>query len=399
MVKPKVLFVSPRFPFPLLRGDQLTVFKMCDYFSQHWDIDLLTFENPAKEAYLSKIPVKNIRILQNTLFDKLLAGIFFVLGTSLQKNFFASILKKSAVQNILETEQYDLIYVHTTRALHLIPEKFRPQTTCGVQISISLQNYRHFKREKGLKRLFYKIESARFRDYETKQLKNIPISFVITEDDRKWLNIPEEKSYLLPHGVDVDKFKRSGPYPTEFDRNFNIIFSGNLDFGPNLLAINRLVNVFHQIREEIPHATLSLIGKCTNKDLIKKLNNNPNIEMTGFVESFTPYFDKASLMINPLTVGSGLQNKVLESLSFGVPVICTKLANNGIKAPESCCIEADSDEDIIRACIDFYKKPEKALQMTQEAEKFVKTQFTWEYFLDKQKDILEEQLLSTEKIS
>ncbi|HMQ46010.1 MAG TPA: glycosyltransferase family 4 protein [Saprospiraceae bacterium] len=390
--KPKVLFIAPRFPYPLLRGDQLTVFKMCEYFRSYWDIDLLVFEQPEKEAYVSKIPVQHLYVLNNTLLDKAYSIVHFALGAPLQQHFFASALKQKAVNKHLSAG-YDFIYVHTTRPLHLIPKSFRTKTCCGVQISIALQNHRHYLREKGWLKLFYKMEAPRYRHYEKTQLKDIPLSFVITEDDRKWLDLSAETTHLLPHGVDVEKHERTAPYNTDFQQSFHLIFSGNLDFGPNVLAMERLQGICDRLKQQIPHIQLWLVGKCNNANLMKKYNDLEGVTMTGFVDSFTPYFNQAAVMINPLTVGSGLQNKVIESLSYGVPVVCTPLANNGIKAPASCCIEAETDEAICSAVLDIYQNPEKAASMHRAAAEWVRTHFTWEYFLEEQRQIIEKHFL------
>lgn len=391
-LRPKVLFIAPRFPYPLLRGDQLTVFKMCEYFRTYWDIDLLVFEQPEKQAYLQKIPVQNLFIINNSLLDKAYSALHFALGAPLQQHFFASALKQKAVNKYLAAG-YDFIYVHTTRPLHLIPKSLRAQTCCGVQISIALQNHRHYLREKGWLKLFYKMEAPRYRCYEQQQLKDIPLAFVITEDDRQWLQLDPAKTHLLPHGVDVAKHERSAPYSSDFEKKFNLIFSGNLDFGPNVLAMERLLGIYNQLRQQIPHIQLYLVGKCNNAALMKKYNDLDGVTMTGFVDSFTPYFNEAAVMVNPLTVGSGLQNKVIESLSYGVPVVCTTLANNGIKAPAACCTEADSDDAIAGAVWDIYQNPAKAAAMHEAASHWVRTHFTWEYFLEEQRQIIEKHFL------
>jgi glycosyltransferase involved in cell wall biosynthesis len=134
-------------------------------------------------------------------------------------------------------------------------------------------------------------------------------------------------------GVDDKTF-----YPissTQKDRDL-IIFTGNMGYFPNQQAALYFINtIFPLIQKKHPAAKFWIVG-CKPPKKIKLLEKvNKSVRIFDSVDLMADYINKASIAVCPMTVGSGMQFKILEALACGVPVVATSLAKGGIKLNEN----------------------------------------------------------------
>ncbi len=107
-------------------------------------------------------------------------------------------------------------------------------------------------------------------------------------------------------------------------------------------------NVFPLLREKFSDIKLCIVGSNPTGKILA-LNKIEGVEVTGRVADVRPYVQQAALTVVPLTIARGTQNKILESMSMGVPVVCSPVAARGIDAvPEQHVLVADSPEDYVR---------------------------------------------------
>jgi glycosyltransferase involved in cell wall biosynthesis len=112
----------------------------------------------------------------------------------------------------------------------------------------------------------------------------------------------------------------------------SIGFIGNMKYQPNIEACDFLCNeIFPALLNTRPDIQLYIIGRNPGKRLLKH-NQHPNIHITGSVSNIWSYVKPIDAFIFPMVSGAGLQNKVLEAMYAGKPVICSQIANEGIDA-------------------------------------------------------------------
>jgi glycosyltransferase involved in cell wall biosynthesis len=189
---------------------------------------------------------------------------------------------------------------------------------------------------------------------------------------------------IVPNGVDTQKFARKNPPDP-----YTIIFPGNLSYPPNIDAAIRLATkIFPAISKEIPGSRLILCGSSPALP-VKKLACE-NIIVTGWVENIVEYYEKASLMIAPLRLGSGMQNKILESMAMQVPCITTPMVNLSIGAKENEeILLAQTDEDFVEKAILLLKNESLRQKIAQNGYDLVKNQYNWQTKLEKLINIIE----------
>ena len=128
----------------------------------------------------------------------------------------------------------------------------------------------------------------------------------------------------------------------------------------------------------MPEVLFFIIGSRPSPQ-IEKLNGRDNITVTGFVDDIRPYHEAATVVVVPLRQARGVQNKILEALSMGKPVVTTSNALEGIEAHNGReVLVSDEDQAFAQSVIDLLRQPEKRTKLGTEGRQFVVRNFEWD---------------------
>ena len=132
---------------------------------------------------------------------------------------------------------------------------------------------------------------------------------------------------LLPNGVDTQQFK---PGKHDYSHNETLLFTGNMDYDPNVDAVLYFVDeILPIILKSFPKVKFLIAGQRPI-DKVRELDNGNNILVTGFIPDLSETYNSASVVVAPLRFGAGTQNKVLEAMSMGIPVVCSNIGFEGL---------------------------------------------------------------------
>jgi len=128
---------------------------------------------------------------------------------------------------------------------------------------------------------------------------------------------------VLPNGVDLEYFS---PIPVAEREPATLVISGKMSYHANISMVTYLIEqIMPLIWSKKPEVKLWIVGKDPPPGICD-LAENAGVTVTGFVPDLRPYLQKATVALAPLTYGAGIQNKVLEAMSCGVPVVATPRA-------------------------------------------------------------------------
>ena len=145
-----------------------------------------------------------------------------------------------------------------------------------------------------------------------------------------------------------DFFQPSG---TDYEPDL-VTFIGRMDYYPNQQAVTRFcADVFPSLQSRKPGTRFEIVGADPSQE-IRDLGKLPGVTVTGSVPDVRPYVTRAALTIAPLEIARGTQNKILESMAMGVPVVCSKQASGGVDAvPGEHLLAYDTREQLIEAIL------------------------------------------------
>ncbi len=223
----------------------------------------------------------------------------------------------------------------------------------------------------------YRREARKLLDFERLVARRFDVSLVCSDREKVLFqeHIPDVEPTVLPNGVDVEHFQSQGD---EQRQPTTVIFTGVMDYEPNVHGVLWFVNeCWPQLRRAFPDARLLIVGSRPLRSICQLFRDG--ILVTGRVPETPPYFDRAAVAIAPLHLARGVQNKVLEAMSMGLPVVATGNAAQGLGAvPPDTLIVADTVADTVAAIHRLFNDPNQAREVGQRAAAFVRQHYTWE---------------------
>jgi len=275
-------------------------------------------------------------------------------------------------------EDYDLVYCNHVRTTEYVRDY---DLTKVVDLVDSIaRNYASLaKNGDHLWRPIYTIESRRLKRYEQQVIECFDHSFLTTAADKNYIfekTPPEGSVSIVPNGVRKTLLERPR---VDGGDTCRIGFLGKMDYVPNADAARYFAtDVFPHVRSEHPNAEFVVIG-ANPTERVRKLSERDGVQVTGYVDDPIRHLDDAHVVVAPLRHGAGIQNKVLEAMALGKPVVSTELAREGIDAIDRKHLRvADGVHEFAQAVTTLLEDESARDRMGRVARELIRQKYTWE---------------------
>lgn len=345
----KILVVLSRFPYPLEKGDKLRAYHQIRCLAEHHDLYLAAMhDKPVSDDALNQLKpfCKEIFLLENNNLKRCWnMGRAFFKGLPIQCGLFYNKTNARCLQQIVDKVRPDHIYCQLFRMAEYVKD-LSVRKTLDYQDVFSKGMARRAENSKGLVKWFFNMEHRRVARYEAEIFDNFDHKTIITAVDRDLIPHPRrDEIAVVPNGVEFDKFS----YHDE-EKEYDLIFSGNMGYAPNVDAAEYLVReILPSLLVKFPRLRLVLCG-ATPAPRVQALRSE-HVVVTGWVDSMAEWYAKSKIFIAPMRMGTGLQNKLLEAMSMSLPCITSPLAARPLVEAEQhdAVVSCSTTQDYVQA--------------------------------------------------
>jgi glycosyltransferase involved in cell wall biosynthesis len=356
-MKRRVLVVTPRWPYPPIGGDRLRIYQICRHLAEEFELSLLSLCEKEEEMD-SAVPGDGIFARTERVFHprwKRALGTAAALPGELPAQ--AGYYRNGELARRLRAlaPGHDALLAHLVRMAPYILD-YRLPRIVEMTDAISLAYTRTAEHASGPKRLAWRAEAARLERYERRVIRECEQTVLVSEVDRDWLKLGDERRKVLVCGNGVDTEAMPFEYAPD---GRTIVFIGKNLAQYNVDAILWFAReVLPEIRARMPRAVFKVVGEI-RPELAERLRRM-GVQATGRVESIREATRHATAGVCPLRFGAGVQNKLLEYMALGIPAITSPIGLEGLGAvPGKHLWVAATPREWVEQTTGLLEKPER----------------------------------------
>lgn len=331
-MKPSVLFLTHRVPYPPNRGDRIRTHHFLRHLATQANVWLVSFaDEPVADSTWQTLRSVCHRVAVVPVDRRMRwvrAAWSLIKGGSISVGAFSSPRFRSVVSEwSCQTRFVATLSSSSALSQYQCISALRDVPAYVDLIDVDSQKWMDYSTAStGWKQQVYRIEGRRLRSVESSLADWARGISVVSDAEaniyRSFRETPLIKS--IPNGVDLEYFQSPLLNKGEqFLETNGCVFVGVLDYRPNVEGICWFAKeVWPHVVAQRPDQKLRIVGR-EPVAAVRELAAIPGVEVIGTVPDVRPYLERASVAIVPLQIARGVQNKVLEALAMAKPVVAS----------------------------------------------------------------------------
>lgn len=388
-----ILYVCHRFPYPPKRGGKIRPFNMIRHLhAQGHQVTVCSLARSAEEAkdaqgiapHCTAFEVAQVSDPVQTL--RMVARLPIVTPSSM--GYFYSADLQARINRLLASQRWDLIFVHCSSVAQYVAHvqdvpKILDFGDMDSQKWLEYANYKFFPLSLG-----YRLEGAKMEAAEKRLARRFDLCTATTRAEWETLESygTGAKTDWFPNGVDAGFFC---PVDEPYDAD-TISFIGRMDYYPNQECMARFcAQTWPLLRQRRPAMKLLIVGADPSPAMLK-LGELPGVTVTGSVPDVRPFIRSSAAMVAPLAIARGTQNKILEAMAMGVPVVTSSIAAGGVDAEAGKhLLVADTPQETADALLRLVEQPAERARLSQDGRARMLSHHAWPHSMARLDGIIE----------
>ena len=385
----EILFLAHRVPFPPDRGDKIRSHHLLKGLAKLAPVHVGTFgetaQDMAQKRELAAIAKTHALIERNKLLP--VAGVEALLkGKPVSLTAFEHEAMRRYVAKTLGNHRIDTIFVFSGQMGQYIPDDFAGRVVidlCDVD-SAKFEAYADAGQRKWLNRR----EGVLLSREEERLAHRADTSLLISDNEvdlfRSRLSDPASANLqALGNGIDAQFFDPAhvGLQPDlEEGEDPQLVFTGQMDYAPNVAAAEWMIeNIMPALRRTYARARFHIVGRAPVPTLRDRHGEN-GVRVWGEVSDVRPFLKSADLVVAPLLIARGVQNKVLEAMAMTKPVVLTPGAATGVDAVDGLhfAISQPEPDAMLKRIEALLSDADKRIAIGNAARQFVVENMCWD---------------------
>ena len=382
--KPDLLLLVHRIPYPPNKGDKIRSYHLLKHLATKYRVHLATFVDDADDwqhvPTVEALCASSHFVKLDPLQGKLRSAKALATGKSLSLEYYRNAEMKRWVARTMRERGIARVMTFCS-VMAQYAEDFPAARRVIDFCDIDSDKWRQYaEKKKWPMSWVYAHEARSLLDYERKVAGAFDASlFVSAPEAELFRTLAPESSAKIGHfsnGVDTDYFSPLRAYDNPYAAGEQaLVFTGAMDYWPNIDAVKWFAeHVLPTVRKTVPNARFYIVGSRPAPEVLALAGES--IVVTGTVPDVRPYLAHCVAAVAPLRIARGIQNKVLEAMAMGRPVVASQQAFEGIEAtPGRELVVADTPQEHADSVISLLRSPDAA--MGQAARASVERRYSW----------------------
>lgn len=389
----EVLFIAHRIPYPPDRGDKIRSFNIVKRLSALAPVHVAAFADDSADAAHEEglraalgAGLASILVVprRRSKAASLLLGT--ASGRSASTTAFASAAMTRHVSTLIARPAVQSIFAFSGQMGQYVPVDHGKSRFVMDFVDVDSAKFESYAGDSPAPLSWlYRHEARRLAREEALIARSADVSLFVTEAEavlfRARSGSDTAKVRALENGVDLAFFDPAAPVAALPDRPGTplLVFSGQMDYPPNVQAVTSFAReVLPRIRAAVPGATFAIVGR-NPAPAVRALEGSDGVSVIGAVPDMRPWLAAADVVVAPLQVARGIQNKVLEAMAMGRPVVASGAAFEGIDAaPGRELVVADGPEATAAAVLTLLGDARLAAAIGRDARARMCDRYAWD---------------------
>ena len=375
----RILFVVPNVPSPI----RARPFNLIRRLSRSHEVSVLCIAtNEADHRFIAELSrhcheLEIVRLSRWRSVWNCVIALFS--GVSLRCAYFYSPVLRDRAKAKIAEERIDIVHAEHLKSVPMVQDALGqvPIVFDAVDCVSMFESRRRRVLRNPLLRVFSHMESKRMLRGEERAIElfdRVVISSPVDRDCYPTAQHMRKKLAIVPNGVDLDHFQFELYEP---ERSL-IVFCAKLDYFPNEDAAMYFVkSVWPLLQKRRPSLRLDIVGSRPPPS-VRRLHGNANIRVIASVADVRPYLGRAWVALCPIRAQAGTQNKILEAMALGVPVIATRICCPGLAVEAGKhLLVADTPDEFVCATERLLDDPVLRSELITAGRAFVERHHDW----------------------
>lgn len=383
----EILFLAHRIPWPADRGDKIRSHHIVRHLAGIAPVHVGTFADDQRDmgfaAAMDGVVASHHVELRTK--SQIAAGVeALATGQPVSVRSFASKTMQDWVDRIMSERDITDIFVFSGQMAQYVPADFSGRFIMDF-VDVDSAKFESYAGEgNSVMRWVNAREGRLLAAFEKRTAQRADASLFVSDAEaalfRERSGLGADKVMPLGNGIDTI-FYDPAASTKPLDRSFPgplVMFTGQMDYRPNVEAVVDFGrHAWPAVRAEHPDATFAIVGRNPSP-AVQGLGEQPGILVTGAVDDVRSWLDAADVVVAPLRIARGIQNKVLEAMAMAKPVVASIAAAEGIRADNGIHLHVEAnvlgEAQRVNALLG---DPESAKRMGSAARQHVVRQYGW----------------------
>ena len=381
-----ILYLVHRIPYPPNKGDKVRSHHLLKHLAARHRVFLGTFiDDPDDQIHLPALrslcaDLCAVSLQPRAARLRSLAGL--VQGMPLTLHYYSSPRLHDWVRTTLASQPIDAVIAFSSAMAQFCEVAVDIPTLVDLVDVDSAKWTDYATAHAWPMSWLYRREGERLLAYERAVVGRSHQSFLVTDKEvalfRRLAPECADKVRALCNGVDEHQFAPHDDRMSPFSaKELPLVFTGAMDYWPNIDAVTWFAReVLPALLERWPTLRFHIVGR--NPAPAVRALAGLSVQVAGAVPDVRPYLQHAAVVVAPLRLARGVQNKVLEAMAMGRPVVCASACIEALDAPAGQCILAADGADAYLSQISrLLSRPRWAAGIGHAGRRFVQDQFSW----------------------